>query len=344
MPGRAGELAVIAYAPDLAEDWDLFVRERARNGTIFHERRFLSYHGDRFADCSLAVADARKGELLAVCPAAWHEEDGRRGAASHPGSTYGGVVFRNDLKLPEIKAVLEALIRRYHELGAAFLRLTLQEEFQTGRSFAELPFLLWHRGFRLLSKEASSVVDLEAALRMENFRKTTRQYVASHKDSRLGLTHGLAADEAEVAAGYALLEENLGQRYGKKPTHSLAELHRLRGLYPDRVRVFSSRLQGQVAAVVVVFDLNGSVAHDFYIAQRASLASANPLIGLFLHIFTRYQAEGFRYFNFGISSRGRWIKWGILNFKEQFGGRLLTRDHWRLDDLGGQWPDDGEPE
>ncbi len=343
MPGRAGEIAVASYTPDLAERWDLFVRERARNGTIFHERRFLAYHGERFADCSLAALDGR-GELLAVCPAAWREEDGRRGAASHPGSSYGGVVFRDDLKTPELKAVLDAFIRRHHEMGAAFLRLTLQEEFHTGRSCGELPFLLWHRGFTLLSKEASSVVDLDEALRLANFRKTTRQYVASRKDARLGVTHHLAESEAEVAAAYAVLAGNLDRRYGKQPAHSLDELLLLRRLYPERVRIFFSRLEGAVAAVVVVFDLDGRVAHDFYIAQKAELAAASPLVGLFLHIFAHYRDAGFRLINFGISSRGRWIKWGILNFKEQFGGRLLTRDHWRLDDLGGQWPDDGEPQ
>jgi lipid II:glycine glycyltransferase (peptidoglycan interpeptide bridge formation enzyme) len=109
------------------------------------------------------------------------------------------------------------------------------------------------------------------------------------------------------------------------------------------VTIFFSLHEKKVIASVVVFELTKKVVHDFYIAQDYAHASLNPLIGLFIFIFDYYRDRGYDFFNFGISSRGKWIKWGILEFKEQFGTDIVTRDTWKLSDLSGEWPDDGEP-
>jgi hypothetical protein len=44
------------YAEQDAEAWDKLVVE-SWNGTFLHQRRFLSYHGDRFQDLSLIIED-----------------------------------------------------------------------------------------------------------------------------------------------------------------------------------------------------------------------------------------------------------------------------------------------
>ncbi|MDP7071962.1 MAG: GNAT family N-acetyltransferase, partial [Candidatus Marinimicrobia bacterium] len=51
-----------------AELWDTFVQE-SNNGTLFHTRKFLSYHpSDRFKDRSLIFL--KKGNPIALLPAA----------------------------------------------------------------------------------------------------------------------------------------------------------------------------------------------------------------------------------------------------------------------------------
>ena len=335
-------IAIVPFTSVWTDLWDEFIRNSSRNGTIFHERRFLSYHGPRFEDCSILVVDAKDDAILAVCPAAFKDEQGVRGVVSHPGSTYGGVIFRDDLKTQELKAILEVIISHYNGLGARFFRLILQEEFPTGRTTGELTYLLWHRGFGL-AKEASSFVDLHSTAGLTNFRKTTSQYIRSRKGERLGLEHHLATDDALITQTYACIANNLSARHGKSPTHSLEELLVLRKLYPDRIGVFCTTCSGKVISAVVAFELDKQVVHDFYIAQDYEYTHMSPLIGLFMYIFAHYAAKGFDYFNFVISSRGRWIKWGILNFKEQFGARMLTRDVWSLSGLEGKWPYDGAP-
>lgn len=337
-------LKVVPYSGERRNDWDDFVQNQSRNHTIFHEQRFLSYHGDRFRDCSALVCDQKNGSILAVCPAALAEDNGRVGVVSHPGSTYGGIIYRDELKTRTLKEVVDLIIKHYSATyGAKFIKLILPEDFPTGNSCGDLTFLFWHRGFELASKEASTVIDLKTIDACPNFRKTTKQYVKSKKDERLGISHHLGETEAEIQMAYSLIKNNLNAKYHKDPTHSLTELFLLKRLYEKEIKVFYSIFERKIVGTVIIFELNKEVAHTFYISQDYNYARVNPLIGLFMLIFSNYAAKGFKFFNFGISSRGKWIKWGILDFKEQFGGRLLTRDTWILRDLSGEWPFDGAP-
>ena len=71
--------------------WDNFVNE-ANNGTIFHLRKFLSYHIERqFEDGSLIFELNNK--ILAVLPAAIVYNSKKKILHSHPGASYGGVVY-----------------------------------------------------------------------------------------------------------------------------------------------------------------------------------------------------------------------------------------------------------
>ena len=67
--------------------WDSFVLE-ANNGTLFHLRKFLSYHPeDRFKDHSIEIY--KKNTLLSVFPAADLIINDKKMLTSHPGSSYG---------------------------------------------------------------------------------------------------------------------------------------------------------------------------------------------------------------------------------------------------------------
>lgn len=336
-------MKVIKYTAGWLGKWDHFVKNESVNGNIFHEQKFLSYHGDRFEDCSILITEGTKDKILALMPAALKRDGTQKGIVSHPGSTYGGVIFKKGIRTGTLKEVLDLLIKHYHdEYGADYIKMILPEEFHTGASFEQLTYLLWHRGFQIETKEIGCVKYLKDES-YENFRDTTKQYIRSRKDERLGIQHRIAAEDTEICGCYKLIENNLQNRHGKKLTHSLDELLQLKRLYGDRITLFYSVHNNKVVASVVVFELTDKVVHDFYIAQDYAYTTLNPLIGLFNYIFTFYREKGYDFFNFGISSRGKWIKWGILEFKEQFGASVLTRDSWMLTDLSGGWPYDGKP-
>jgi hypothetical protein len=336
-------MRIIRYSANLQKSWDDFVRNRSRNGTIFHEQRFLSYHGDRFEDCSIMVVGDKKSDILAVIPSAVITEGNKKGIVSHPGSTYGGIIFREDLKVGKLKDVIDVALRYYYSnLSAGFFKVILQEEFHTGDTFCDLVYLLWHRGFVIKSKEASIAKSLKGFSR-DDYSKRVSEYIRSRRDVELGIKHAIAVSDNEIIACYEIIKDNLVKKYDKKPTHSIEELLALKKMYGDRLTFFYSEFRQAITGVVVTFELNKKVIHDFYIAQNYAYVKLHPLLWLFDYVLNYFAALGYEYFNFGISSRNRWIKWGILEFKEKFGGKLLTRDVWLLSDMSGTWPHDGAP-
>ena len=69
--------------------WDDYIL-KSNNGTIFHLRKFLSYHRDRnFNDCSLIFYEKEKiqavfsGAIINNC------------LYSHPGASFGGFIYNN---------------------------------------------------------------------------------------------------------------------------------------------------------------------------------------------------------------------------------------------------------
>jgi hypothetical protein len=332
-------LCVIPYSCDWKDSWDDFVRNKSRNGNIFHEQKFLSYHGDRFEDSSILITEEE--DILAVIPAAVKREDSRIGIISHPGSSYGGVIFLDNIRLKLLKDILNVAIEYYYKIYKAdYFKLIIQENFHTNKSFDALIFLLWHRGFEIKSKEASCVKDL-TDLSPDNYTKTIRQYIKSNKDKRVGITHSIVKTTEQLKSCYELIKNNLKNRYDKQPVHNFDELIDLRNRYGEKIEIFCSSFDNQIIASVVVFILDKYTIHDFYTSLNYEYGQQKPLFGLFDYIFHFYKEKGYRFFNFGISSRARWIKWGILEFKEQFGTMILTRDVWRLENLSEKWPYDG---
>jgi lipid II:glycine glycyltransferase (peptidoglycan interpeptide bridge formation enzyme) len=93
------------------------------------------------------------------------------------------------------------------------------------------------------------------------------------------------------------------------------------------------KVNEEIAAVTVLFDVTSKAVHTFYIAQSQEYANTNVLPLLFYRIFEQYRQRNFDWYNFGISSRGQQIKWGMLEFKERMGGRATARQVWKLDNL-----------
>ena len=74
---------------------------------------------------------------------------------------------------------------------------------------------------------------------------------------------------------------NLRDRFGVAPTHTLAELERLRALCPGEVALWTTvDGDGRVLAGSVVFRVSDSGAHAFYFAQDYARHELRPMPGL----------------------------------------------------------------
>lgn len=323
-------LRVVRYTPGLDGKWDRFVREESRNGCLFHERSFLSYHAPgRFKDASLLFVEGDR--VVGVLPAAAAESPEGEGVVSHPGSSAGGLIFHKRSRLRDVLRMLEMGIADYARAGFISLELRLAESIFSPHSDGELSYLLWHRGFRVKTREFSSCIELSGK---EHWRYFARKKNCNEVNS--ARRNGLTVERTDaVDRIHALIASNLKTRYQKAPTHSVEELLELKRRYPDRVDCWVARRGEEFLAAVVIFAVNTNTVHTFYITQDYQYAQLHPMPLLFHTMLSHYRDAGYQWFNFGISSRGELIKWGILEFKEAMGGRGNCRDVYLLDDLTG---------
>jgi GNAT acetyltransferase-like protein len=324
-------IQVCPYDPSQSEPWDRFIADDSRNGGLFHERRFLSYHApDRFRDVSLMFRD-ETGQLMGVLPCAQVDLDGGgRAVESHPGSSAGSFVFSRTARLSHVLSMVEGTAMHFRDAGFSRIGLRLPEPIFAGATTGELDFALWHQGFRLRTRELSTAIRLgDEAARTALARK--KMGVEERAAQKRGVT---VAQSDDTCAVWEHVARNLRERYGKSPAHSASELAHLKQQYPTRIRFWCASRDGVMLAVIVVFEVTARAAHTFYIAHdRAAATDVNPMPLLVSTICDDLTARNFSWLNFGISTRGDYVKWGILEFKEFMGGRGVCREEWELSSL-----------
>src|SRR6476469_2912683 len=110
-------LSAEEFEHSLAAEWDELVG-RAPMGHMLHTRAFLSYHGDRFEDASLALHDER-GRLVGVLPAAREAADL---VGTHPGATFGGIVHDGSLGGAAMVDAMALVAEHYAQRGFRRMR------------------------------------------------------------------------------------------------------------------------------------------------------------------------------------------------------------------------------
>ena len=314
-------ITVDLFHPDLHSNWDEFVWSM-NNGTLFHTRKFLSYHPEyRFQDHSLVFSS--KDKMLAVFPAAEKSLDDETWLISHPGSSYGSFVVPENLSFANAYGLVQTLISYGKKLGFTGIRLTLPPTIYNTRLSNYIDFALIRHGFTYTKREVSSILFLESDVEknLKKFRSSHRQAV--RKASRKGVIVRQSDDYDEF---YSLLQNNLNIRHGVRPTHTLDELKRLKTMFPDRVNLFGAYVEKQLVAGVVNFIATDHVVLAFYISHDELYQEYRALNLLFYTIFEWAIAGGYDVFDFGIFTVNEEPNMGLGRSKENFGASGMFRD------------------
>jgi hypothetical protein len=317
-------VSVSPYEPSLAAKWDDFVMNKSMNGTFLQTRNFLSYHPEgRFEDASLVVWKG-SSDVLAVVPAARVAGEGGAEFSSHPGSTFGGLVFsRQFYDIEHVDAALDRLEAYLAEGGYASARLKQSSQAFSSRSCDLLNYLLFQHGWTELD-EISFVIDFAdyAEDAPSNFTGSRRR--GYRHGVKAGLEFCELSDDASVAAFHALLSENL-EKFGTQPVHTLEELLEFKNTrLRDGVRFYGSFHEGRMVAGSMAFLFeNRSVFHTQYLCASQERADQRlyPSNHLDANLIMEARRLGYRRFSFGVSTedRGRVLNRSLAEFKEGFG-------------------------
>lgn len=308
------------------KEWDEFV-ESSDNGTIFHTRKFLSYHPkNRFKDASLVIK--KKNNIFAVLPATIIEKEGKKILSSHQGASYGSFAYVPELNLQESFELIDILQKYAKEQKCNRIQLTLPPVIYQTKLNNYIDFALVKNGFTYLKRELSSVVQLGVPKEKLLFTYRAEARTALKKAQKMGVE---IAECERFEEYYDILKNNLRMRHNVNPTHTLEELLLLKELFPTKIRLWGAFLDSKLIAGVCNFTANSKVVLAFYISHNDDYQEYRPVNLLFYEIMKRYSEEGFKYLDFGIFTVDMDPNWGLARFKENFGSRGIFRDYFYKD-------------
>ncbi len=305
--------------------WDTFVNH-ANNGTIFHLRRFLSYHPEgRFVDHSLEFY--KKNTLFSVFPAAELNINGKNLLVSHPGSTVGSFVFQEGISISDSLELVKILINYAKNKKLDGIRLTIPPIFYQNRVSNYIDYSLLRNGFKYLKREITSTLFIENDVKanLSKFKPSHARAVRKAKESDVEIIVS-----QDVESFYAILKENLKIRHGVDPTHTAQEINDLIKLFPDSINIFGAFYRGEMIAGVLNFIIKHDVVLAFYISHKEKFQELRPLNLLFYSIFEWCIEEKIKVYDFGIFTVDGEPNMGLGRFKENFGASGIFRDTFQI--------------
>jgi len=300
--------------------WRDFVL-RSNNGTVFHLPEFLDYHpAGRFdnhhliADCGAGIESVIPGAITVRPDGAWFR--------SYPGASYGGPVLDDSASLSDTERLVDALLEYCGDAGFRGVEMTPPPAVYSRRPHDYLEFALVKRGFTYPKRELTAVIDLtrlgeELTL---GFRSSALRGVRKARNS------GVEVEEnPDFSLFYPVLEANLQERHGVRPTHTLDELERLSALLPGSIRQFVAVKDGVVMAGMVMFHCNPRVTLAFYISHDTEHQALRPVNLVYMEVIRWAKSMGYRYLDLGTFTLNMDVNHGLCRFKESFSARGIFR-------------------
>lgn len=307
--------SVRPYSSADARSWNEFIA-KSKNGTFLFNRLYMDYHADRFADSSLVVCSP-DGHWLSVLPA------NRLGntLVSHGGLSYGGLVSDEGMTTSQMADLFADLIRYLADAGIEQLEYKTVPTIYHRLPAEEDRFALFLHGASLSRRDVLSVVDMAAPGPIQERRRR-----GARKAEGLGIAIEPSDDWPSF---WSVLTDNLMERHGRRPVHSVDEITSLSRNFPANIRLFVAKRERAVLGGAVLY-LSDRTAHVQYIGSSVDGRQSGALDLLFSWLIERHRS--LRYFDFGISNEGdgRALNRGLCEFKEGFGGRTIVHDHYLL--------------
>jgi hypothetical protein len=288
--------------------------KRARARHFFFRRGYMDYHADRFIDSSFIVRLG--GQAIAAFPASVHGTE----VVSHGGLTFGGCLSTPQLTTARAVAALDAVAALLKSGGAHRLVYKPVPHIYHVAPAEEDLYALHAAGAVLIRREVSAAIVPGSS---PGYTAERRRALARARRA------GVVVGEDERLDDYMmLLRHVLRDRHRIDPVHTPAEMRLLADRFPNNVRTFTARLDGELLGGVVVYE-TARVAHAQYIAAgaRGRELGANDIV------FDHLLAEVYQHkcFDFGISNeRNGDLNAGLMRNKEGFGARAIVQDQYSL--------------
>ena len=174
---------------------------------------------------------------------------------------------------------------------------------------------------QLVARNISSAIHLAHPLKWSRDRK-----YGINRCARNGIEIKQSTD---FAAFWQVLDDNLMNKYGAKPVHSLQEIELLHQRFPHHIQLYVACKDNMVLGGTVLY-LTPNVVHTQYISASPEGKQLRVIDGLF-HFLLHQSWDEQQYFDFGTSTLqdGHLLSASLIHQKEGFGGRAICYDTYQ---------------
>lgn len=319
-------ITIERYNDNFLTEWEEIVHS-SNNGTLFHTRKFLSYHSkDKFIDHSLIFY--KNNKPLSVFPAVEKTELHKKILVSHPGASMGSFVTPADLSFSDSLQLVDQLNLYLKKQKFSRAKITLPPIIYNQRKTNYIDYSLLRSGYKYVKREVSSILFLE-----DSIEKNVNKFKPSHRQAlRKAQRSGLVVNNSDdFNSFYSILKKNLNNRHNVKPTHSIDELLKLKKLFPKNILLHAAFLNNKMIGGIINFVANKNVILAFYISHDENYQEHRPINLLFYEILKDAIKNNFKVFDFGIFTVNEEPNMGLAKFKENFGSSGIFRDTVILD-------------
>ena len=172
-----------------------------------------------------------------------------------------------------------------------------------------------------MRRDLSVAIDLSQTPKLSSRRKRSlRKAVSFNIETKL--------ISLDLQPFWALLTENLMQRYGVNPVHNYNEMHHLLSIYPENILLATAHKQHELIAGVVAYK-SSNVFHAQYIASNKTGKQTCALDLIFNELIQDASKEGYRWFDFGTCNekQGQYLNSELYTFKAEFGGSGIVHEY-----------------
>lgn len=305
-------LKIIEADKNYLEDWDELV-ESSINGTLFHRRDFLSYHGARFASKEKWILFLHKNNPLAQIVFTIDEEENEIIARSPYGGTYGGFVFQKYPSYSQGNVIAQLLIDYLRQNKVTKFLMTPPISCCSEKPLDTFYFNLLEVGFKYINFDVSSVIVVRKDVSVES-TVSQRAKRTANKASKLGI---VIENKGDLIDFWQVLEKNF-TKTEINPTHTFDEFKTLMSLLPNRIYVDVAYKDNLPVAGIGFFVINKNVKSSFYLCQDPDYQQFQGLSLLVLSALKDCKREGYSFFDLGTSSANMQARQNLFSFKENF--------------------------
>ncbi|MCX6157252.1 MAG: GNAT family N-acetyltransferase [Ignavibacteriota bacterium] len=295
-------------------EWNDFLNA---NYNLFYDRKFLDYNNVFNKDIKwhhLMFKD--KNKIHAILNGNERTDKDGKIYVSCDGVSFGGFIFSEKVKISEMIEILKEFKKYLKENGFVKCILRNPPNLYQSKFNEEYEYAMLLEGFQVNKYAITNIIDLNLFEfeKLKNPKKRSIQKSARNIEVEL---IDNAVTESSLKEFYDILFNNRELK-NVTPTHSLQELVFLKNNLPERIILFSAKIDHKIVGVCTLFLVKKDVVLNFYLAADEEHKKDRVSDYLLYNSIEWSKKNKYRLYDIGTSNIGNVLLQGLFDFKKKF--------------------------